>query len=225
MSLIFTRNIREIISAKNLTIAEFAEAIDEKPSRVNDVLSGKQRPPFDMVEKILSTFEVDANWLISGKSSDLQNNSNLDAEQFSDETDFAYIPMYDVEVSAGYGTDAYGAIEPLTHLAFRKDWLRGRGLHARSLNIVTARGDSMEPTISHKDSLLVDTSKNIPRDGHIYVIRSSDTLWVKRIQRQLDGTLLLISDNDTYPAMNLNLKDHHDIEIIGQVVNVSKEIY
>ncbi|XXQ69020.1 S24 family peptidase [Neisseriaceae bacterium B1] len=55
--------------------------------------------------------------------------------------------------------------------------------------------------------------------------RSSDTLWVKRIQRQLDGTLLLISDNTTYPPMHPNLDDHHDIQVIGQVVNVSKDIY
>ena len=67
MSLIFTGNIRELLAKEDLTIVEFADLIDEKVSRVNDVLSGKQRPPFDMVEKILSKFDVDANWLISGK--------------------------------------------------------------------------------------------------------------------------------------------------------------
>ena len=51
MSLIFTGNIRELLAKEELTIAEFADLIDEKVSRVNDVLSGKQRPPFDMVEK------------------------------------------------------------------------------------------------------------------------------------------------------------------------------
>ena len=34
MSLIFTGNIRKLISEKDLTIAEFAEAINEKLSRV-----------------------------------------------------------------------------------------------------------------------------------------------------------------------------------------------
>lgn len=82
----------------------------------------------------------------------------------------------------------------------------------------------MEPTISSKDTLLVDTSKTNPRDGHIYVIRSSDVLWVKRIQRQIDGNLLLISDNATYPSMPLALAEHPDIQIIGQVVQVSKDL-
>ena len=82
----------------------------------------------------------------------------------------------------------------------------------------------MEPTISSKDTLLVDTSKTNPRDGHIYVIRSSDVLWVKRVQRQIDGNLLLISDNVTYPSMPLALAEHPDIQIIGQVVQVSKDL-
>lgn len=221
MSLIFTRNIRSVISEKNLTISEFAELIDEKVSRVNDVLSGKQRPPFDMVEKILNRFDIDANWLITGNGDRKWNNSTPPPE----ESDFEYIPMYDVEVSAGYGADAYGITEPNTYLAFRKDWLKGRSLAVKDLSVVTASGDSMNPTIGNKDSLLVDTSKNNPVDGRIYVIRSSDTLWVKRIQRQLDGTLLLISDNEAYPPMHLDLRDNHDIEVIGQVVNVSKDIY
>lgn len=82
----------------------------------------------------------------------------------------------------------------------------------------------MEPTINNKDTLLVNTANNKPRDGQIYIIRSSDSLWVKRIQRQVDGGLLLISDNDAYPPMELKLKDHPDIEVIGQVVNVSKDL-
>ena len=113
----------------------------------------------------------------------------------------------------------------IDRLAFRKDWLLHRGLHEQDLNIVTAKGDSMEPTISSKDTLLVDTSKTNPRDGNIYVIRSGDVLWVKRIQRQVDGNLLLISDNTTYPPMPLMLAEHPDIQVIGQVVQVSKNLY
>lgn len=222
MSLIFTGNIRKLISDKDLTIAEFAEAIDEKLSRVNDVLSGKQRPPFDMVEKILTTFDIDANWLITGKNSSSKNPD--EQKNYSEEHEYDYVPMFDVEVSAGNGAAAYGATEPAMHLAFRKDWLKSRGLFAKDLNCVTARGDSMEPTIHSQDTLLVDTSKNNPRDGQIYVIRSGDTLWVKRIQKQIDGSLLLISDNETYPPMSLMLADHPDIQVIGQVVQISKDL-
>ncbi|AJC62476.1 Uncharacterized HTH-type transcriptional regulator HI_1476 [Neisseria meningitidis] len=59
---------------------------------------------------------------------------------------------------------------------------------------------------------------------YLYRNCSSDVLWVKRIQRQIDGSLLLISDNSTYPPMPLALAEHPDIQIIGQVVQVSKDL-
>ena len=49
-------------------------------------------------------------------------------------------------------------------------------------------------------------------------------LWVKRIQRQIDGNLLLISDNEIYPPMSLMLADHPDIQVIGQVIQISKDL-
>lgn len=209
--------IRQVIEFNKITIDEFAEKIGEKPTRLKDVLRGKQRPPLEMIQSIVEIFQIDANWLI-GKG----RNFHLEGEIDKDE--YAYIPMYDVEVSAGNGAAAYGVAEPANHLAYRKDWLKLRGLFAKDLNCVTARGDSMEPTISSKDTLLVDTSKTNPRDGHIYVIRSGDVLWVKRVQRQIDGSLLLISDNSTYPPMPLMLADHPDIQVIGQVVQISKDL-
>lgn len=209
--------IRQVIEFNKITIDEFAEKIGEKPTRLKDVLRGKQRPPLEMIQSIVEIFQIDANWLI-GKG----RNFHLEGEIDKDE--YAYIPMYDVEVSAGNGAAAYGVAEPANHLAYRKDWLKLRGLFSKDLNCVTARGDSMEPTIHSKDTLLVDTSKNNPRDGQIYVIRSGDTLWVKRIQKQIDGSLLLISDNSTYPPMPLMLSDHPDIQVIGQVVQISKDL-
>ena len=209
--------IRQVIEFNKITLDEFAEKIGEKPTRLKDVLRGKQRPPLEMIQSIVENFQIDANWLI-GKGGNFHPIEEIDKDEY------AYIPMYDVEVSAGNGAAAYGVAEPANHLAYRKDWLKLRGLFAKDLNCVTARGDSMEPTINSKDTLLVDTSKNNPRDGQIYVIRSSDVLWVKRIQRQIDGSLSLISDNPTYAPMQLNLDDHPDIQVIGQVVQISKDL-
>ena len=222
MDLNFIRNIRKFLSQENLSIAEFAGIIGEKTSRVNDVLKGKQRPPFDMRQTIIEKFDIDANWLILG-SGEVQNWNSSSNEKYLDELD--YVPDYDVLVSAGMGMDGQGTTSPRAYQAFRRDWLHQRGLHARNLSIVTARGDSMEPTINNGDMLLVDMSKKVPRDSSIYIIRSNDTLWVKRIQTQPDGKLLLISDNKTYPPIQLNLDEFDDVEIVGKVVNISKDIY
>lgn len=162
----------------------------------------------------LSEIGIDVGYVVTGKSLITQ----------PIEQEFSSIPVHDVEVSAGDGA-LNESNKTAYSLAFRNDWLKSRGLHVKDLHVVIARGDSMEPTIGDKDSLLVCTAEKNPKDGHIYVIRSGNMLWVKRIQVQLDGGLLLISDNKMYPPMLLNLDESSDIEVIGKVVNSSKNFY
>ena len=149
---------------------------------------------------------------------------NLEDSIYNDMVSHRFLFNSPALFSAGNGQIAYDET-PLCHFAYRKDWLNERGLHEGDLRVVCARGDSMEPTIGDKDYLLVNTAEKEPKDGHIYVIRSCDMLWVKRIQRLLDGSLLLISDNKIYPPMPLKLDEASDIEIIGKVVNSSKNFY
>lgn len=202
-----------------ITQEDLAERLGVKKNTVWNWENEKSYPNALQIMDFLD-YGFDIQYILTGSRGEVSNNLNS-----SDRTaDYDYVPMFDVEVSAGNGAAAYGVTEPAMHLAFRKDWLKSRGLFAKDLNCVVARGDSMEPTINSKDTLLVDTSKNNPRDGQIYVIRSGDTLWVKRIQKQIDGSLLLISDNDTYPPMSLTLADHPDIQVIGQVVQISKDL-
>jgi len=172
---------------------------------------------------LLSDFGIDIDYVISGNRKTAQNFEHKPDECL--ENEFSAIPVHDVEVSAGNGSLANSKNKINHCLAFRNDWIQSRGLHIKDLHVVTARGDSMEPTIGDKDYLLVNTAEKDPKDGHIYVIRSCDMLWVKRIQRLLDGSLLLISDNKIYPPMPLKLNEASDIEIIGKVVNSSKNFY
>lgn len=58
--------IREVMTGAGLTVDRFAEALDEKPQRVKDVLREKQRAPEDLLVKIIQRFEIDANWLLIG---------------------------------------------------------------------------------------------------------------------------------------------------------------
>ncbi|WP_228199834.1 MULTISPECIES: S24 family peptidase [Acinetobacter] len=168
---------------------------------------------------VLSQFGIDINFVLYDERL-AQNNEQVINDEFG-----LIQVRADVEVSAGDGAVAGNEDKAKYCLAFRKDWLQSRGLKEKDLYVVFARGDSMEPTISDGDSLLVNTAEKDPQDGHIYVIRSCEILWVKRIQRLLDGSLLLISDNKIYPPMPLKLDEASDVEIIGKVVNSSKNFY
>ncbi len=210
----FGQRLKEERLKNQLSQEDLADKLDVKKNTVWNWENEKSYPNALQIMDFLD-FGFDVQYILTGKR---QVSDNLNDEEF------ALIPFFDVEVSAGFGTMGDGVTEPATHLAFRRDWLRAQGLNEKYLSCVVARGDSMEPTIGNRDTLLVDTSRAIPRDGHIYVIRSSDTLWVKRVQKQIDGTLLLLSDNEAYPPMPLHLDQHPDIQIIGQVMNVSRDL-
>ena len=137
--------------------------------------------------------------------------------------EFAMIPGYNIQVSAGHGA-INGEEQPTRYLAFRKKWLKYRGFNEKDLVVVFAKGDSMEPTITNNNSLLILTKIESIQDGGIYVIRQDDTLLVKRVQRLLDGNLKLISDNTAYEPMVLTKDSFESLDVVGQVVWIAKDI-
>lgn len=138
-------------------------------------------------------------------------------------SEFALIPGYSIQVSAGWGSEGSDDIEPSRHLAFRKRWLKWRGFAEKDLVIVWAKGDSMEPIISNNNTLLINTQRTELTDGNIYVIRSDNQLWVKRVQVKPNAWLLL-SDNPLYPPIEVPKTEQHNFHVVGQVVHISKDI-
>lgn len=164
---------------------------------------------------------ADINYIVTGISERSPKSNPVD---YIDS--FTVVPVYDeVLISAGHGSVLCAENKPSSYMAFRNDWIRSRGFFAKDLKVFITRGDSMDPTISDKEPILVNTAEKDPQDGHIYVIRSGEMTWVKRIQRQIDGSLLLLSDNKLYPPMSIKLDEASDVEIIGKVVNSSKNFY
>ena len=84
-------------------------------------------------------------------------------------------------------------------LAFRAEWVHNvLGTAPSMLAALTAVGDSMSPTISPGDTLLIDRNVERITEGAIYVIEVDGALLTKRVQLRRDGTLVLRSDNAHY---------------------------
>lgn len=128
------------------------------------------------------------------------------------------IPVLDVEASAGFGAIA-SSENAQTRFGFDERWLRDlTSAKSASLSIVRVAGDSMEPTLSDGDEVLVDASDHASRlrDG-IYVLRADDALVVKRIAIKPGGRQITIaSDNPAYPTWND--MDRTEVHIVGRVI-------
>lgn len=136
--------------------------------------------------------------------------------------EFVLVPRYDIEASAGAGVLADAELI-VDHLAFSAEWVR-RTLRAdpKKLLLVTARGDSMEPTIRDGDMLLINTGIESVVDDAIYLIVRADRVAIKRVQRRMSGRYLVKSDNPNYEPDELDPADMELTRIVGRLVWIAR---
>ncbi|WP_435417143.1 S24 family peptidase [Parerythrobacter aurantius] len=127
--------------------------------------------------------------------------------------DFVAVPRLAIAVSAGPGQFA-GGETPFDNFGFSGRWLRDNGLDPKMLSAVTVEGDSMEPLLRHGDEVLIDRTPGPWRDG-IHVVRVGDALSVKRLARAGQDRVSLLSQNLSYPPLELPLDE---VDVIGRVV-------
>ena len=201
--------------------SSLARMADVAESVVRKWKNGASEPTRPKLISLSVATNVSLVWLMTGEGPmrlDNQPSAAVDNEM----SEFALIPGYDIQISAGSGslTDS----EQMTRkLAFRHRWLKYKGLKTKDLVLVFTKGDSMEPTISDNNTLMIDTSQLKLNDGHIYVIRFNDHLVVKRIQTTMTG-FYLISDNKEYEKMEVTYNAADDLQIIGRVVWIGKDL-
>lgn len=61
--------IKLIMKSGNLSASDFAEKIDVKRSNLSHILSGRNKPSLDFLEKVINAYpKVNASWLITGET-------------------------------------------------------------------------------------------------------------------------------------------------------------
>jgi len=86
----------------------------------------------------------------------------------------------------------------------------------QSIKIASVTGDSMEPTLSHGDQVLIDTSYDRFVENAIYAIQQDGFLRFKRIQLKLDGSITVKSDG--YPDVESYSADEAALFIVIGIV-------
>lgn len=105
--------------------------------------------------------------------------------------------------------------------AFDPALLRQLGVRAEAASMIRVEGDSMEPTLSDGDEILVDRDRREVRGrGGIFVIRVDGALMVKRLRPAVGGVEVL-SDNPAYPMRRF---EWGKAEVIGRVVWFSRAL-
>ena len=127
-------------------------------------------------------------------------------------SDRSPVRLMEVASAAGVGAEVYDET-PVGLLWFRNDWLLSHSIDPEQSNIISVRGESMEPTLPDGCSILVDRKRREPHQGRIYVMRTEEGLVVKRLGLDEEGRWEIRSDSPDWRATPMP----HGTEIIGEV--------
>jgi transcriptional regulator with XRE-family HTH domain len=74
----------KLLTQLNYSATKFADEIGVQRSGISHILSGRNKPSYDFIVKILNKFpELDAEWLILGKGVMFKTNKSLENINFS----------------------------------------------------------------------------------------------------------------------------------------------
>lgn len=132
------------------------------------------------------------DWLILGKGSDTDTASKKSVTSIPN---VVLVPLYDVPVSAGYGS-FFDSENIIQQIPFDAEWLDREDLIADRLACLPIEGDSMSPGLKTSDIVLVDLTHQ--RGDGVFVLRLNGALRIKRLQWLADGRLRISSDNPIY---------------------------
>ncbi|MCO6537633.1 MAG: LexA family transcriptional regulator [Gilliamella sp.] len=187
----------------------FAKKVGMSEAVIRDYLSGKTYPSLNRLAIIAQKCNVPIEWLVTGKGK-----CRLLSD--SDTQDSVYIPFHHLNNMV----KSYSKIESIP---FDINLIRHQGCNYEDLVAVWAKGDSMEPTISNHDILIIDKAHYKPIDGYLYAVEYEDQISIKRIQNQ-GANLALLCDNPKYPAIIGDKHEPQEFKIIGHVVYLLKDL-
>ena len=197
------KEIYEVKTNKDLSLAVGLASTAAHQWKTRNVI------PYREIVQANTEKHISVEWLLNGVGGKYQG---------ADTSKFLKIPQYSVHASAGTGLLIEA--EPIEqHLTLSREWLKREGISSNDLIGIYAQGDSMEPNIYSGDSLLIDRNKNtVSSHGGVYVINYDGELYVKRVQKLLDGRVSVTSDNKDYLSIEISKNELEQLKIIGRVV-------
>jgi len=237
----YSERIKQIRAHFNMNKAEFAAFTKTYASTLSEYESKNREPSKEFI-KTLNEIGISIDWFLTGNGSmllkprkrldninsfdikpqkrlnptlpDTASNGTIEHppgvplvyDGDSELNDGIVIPVLENAASAGYGAELDGDDVPARYVRVPRHLAKYP--HLASLPV---KGDSMEPTL-HDGDLVVCDGGGWDGDG-IYVLKTYDTAYVKRVQLGSDG-YKVISDNKMYESFSESVEK---LSIVGKV--------
>ncbi|MBP6715101.1 MAG: LexA family transcriptional regulator [Aliarcobacter sp.] len=195
--------------------ANFSEKIDLAAQSLARYEKNKVNPSMEFIAKLTDMFNINSNWLLTGKGEMFISNDT------TKNSDNYFIDLLNVRAGAGEGIYNY-VIETVDTISLDKSFFR-TPINTNKIKGIQVDGDSMEPTLRDGDYVLIDENINFGTNG-IYAIQYGGQILIKRLQFKMDGTILIISDNDKYDKELFNPKENQlPFQVLGiKILSIQK---
>lgn len=224
--------LKQIMEEQNLTANALAEKSGVPQPTISRIINGSHGDPrTKTLEKIAAALNYSVHSLRGHDGFRIIEASELEEDlvpyfQLGHKSPVTENTQEKVKILKLAAVPSMGNGEALTYdgdqiidvLPVSKSWLE-RNVKAKpqNLRVITGAGDSMHPTFSDGDMLLVDVSKaKIDIDG-VYVLSAHERLFIKRVRQRMDGSFEVSSDNPTVKTVDI-LNGDHEIHVHGRVV-------
>lgn len=204
------QRIIELIKEKNLNQSQFASMINMEQRTVSNYLNGTRKLSFEFIESVIRTFELDANYLISGEETidslhvqtKLYDNSKL-------------IPMIPFDAIAGLSVVDNAGVNLNECEKYLIPEFDDLGVEF----IVRVSGNSMYPKYSSGDLIACRKVTEILffQWGQVYVIDSSQGVMVKRLFEDVNNSDVVICHSDNkefYPRFSIPKSDIRSLSLV-----------
>jgi len=208
-----------------------ARAVGVSPSAFRKWLKGEAEPSRERLVALADAASVPIAWLAKGEGpaprfaavEGRRGQDRTAGGQMVELREFLLLPKR-IETAAA-GSETPPPRPTAEYIAFRHDWIRGVfRVTPDEIVMEVAVGESMHPTIRDGDLLLVDTTDRAVTGFGIYVVEVAGERLVKRVQRKVDGSMVLISDNPSYQPDLVPAEIAERLKVIGRVVWAGGEI-
>ena len=229
--------MQSVLNATGWSAAEWARRAGTSPSNVTRLLARDEAsiPRIETLLKLTAIIPAEADveplpFLRGAGAADIVPTAALSPPSVADGieihsvsgVEYAFLPRYDIGVSAGPGALVENDGAPMGYHPFDLQWLRSltRSTVDR-LAMVQVRGDSMWTTLHDGDQVLVDLARPHYCGDGIYVLDIGHGLQVKRVSMHpVRKVVTVSSDNTAYPSWGDLNPD--DLRIIGRVIWIGR---
>lgn len=200
---------------------KLADAMNESPQTVTNW--GARGVSAKAAAKAQTLFGVSSSYILDGSGSRFVKGTEADGVEVHAPAcleDSVRIPLLANGGSMGPGNDVLDADYVVGDMTLSAHWINQqiRPTNILELRFMHAHGESMAPTFSDGDVLLVDAGARDPSSMEgIYVLEVHSKTYIKRVRMRMDGSLEVSSDNANIKTVDV-LNGDHEVRVIGRVV-------